>query len=246
MRADLSDAIGAIDWGEAQLPVLIDRFHAWWADNVQLTPVDLNPPTGKMVAVIHAKEELPPIFHAEIGAIIGSFRSSLDLLGAALAARNGVSPSRETHFPVYVSCQEMVDPLYGIERKKWLSATEIAVIKALQPYEGGNETLWALHQLDILRKHERLITSAVNPRLDYVIGKGIVFPNGMCPPVYDLKDKPALFEYPRDASKPEAQYSLPVTFDEIGLSVVNRKEVFPVLRHFGEFARQIVGLFDIP
>ena len=53
----------------------------------------------------------------------------------------------------------MIDPLHGIEGKKWLTPTERAAIKALKPYQGGDHTLWPLHQLDILRKHERLISA---------------------------------------------------------------------------------------
>jgi len=44
----------------------------------------------------------------------------------------------------------MIDPLHGIEGKKWLSKGEQAMIKALKPYKGGDHTLWPLHQLDIL------------------------------------------------------------------------------------------------
>jgi hypothetical protein len=245
MRTDLSDAIGAVEWGEAQLPILSSRFGVWQTRNVQLVSVDQNPPAGKIAAVARAKEELPAIFHAELGAIIGSFRSALDLLGAALAARNGVSPSRDTHFPIFPSAQDMIDPLHGIERKKWLSTAEISIIKSLHPYEGGNDLLWSLHQLDILRKHERLIACTVHPSLDFVVGKGIGFPDGMRGiPVYDLKDEPVLFVYPRDAPKPEAQLSANVVFDEVSIGIVHRKPVFPALVKLQDFVRDIIALFD--
>lgn len=55
----------------------------------------------------------------------------------------------------------MIDPLAGIEGKRWLSKRERATIKSLKPYPGGDDAIWPLHRLDILRKHHRLI--AVQP-----------------------------------------------------------------------------------
>lgn len=245
MRNDLEDAIGAVDWGKSQLPILGNRFAAWQATSVQLTAEELNPPSNRLAAVASAKEELPPIFHAELGAIIGSFRSALDLLAAALAARNGVSPSSNTHFPIFRSHQDMIDPLEGLEGKKWLSSSEVAVIKSLGPYEGGNEILWALHQLDILRKHERLIATAIYPHFDYVLGQRVSFPDGMVNVrLRNLKDKPVLFTYPRDVPQPEAQLSLQIVFDEIGLICVDRKPVFPVLISFQNLVTEIIDRFS--
>jgi hypothetical protein len=244
MRADLSNAIGAVEWGESQLPILASRFRTWEAENVQLMAVDLNSPFGKIAAIASAKENLPAIFHAEVGAIIGTFRSALDLLGAALAARNGISPSRDTHFPVFRSLQDMIDPLDGIERKKWLSAAEISIIKSLRPYEGGNDLLWSLHQLDILRKHERLIICVANPRIDFAVGKGLHFPSYLLSDAPNLEDKPKMFEYPRDAPKPQAQISVDITFDEISLPAVYRKSLLPTLVDFQGLVQGIIDLFD--
>jgi hypothetical protein len=75
----------------------------------------------------------------------------------------GVKPSADTHFPIFGSEQEMIDPVTGIEGKNWLSKRGRAAIKALKPYEGGDYAIWPLHQLDIRRKHERLIFANVDP-----------------------------------------------------------------------------------
>lgn len=244
MQPDLSGAIGAVEWGESQLPILSSRLRAWEAENVQLTAVDLNPPCGKMVAVASAKAPPSPILQAEVGAIIGSFRSALDLLCAALAARNGTSPSPDTHFPIFRSHQEMIDPKDGVEGKKWLSTTEIRLIKSLHPYEGGNNLLWALHRLDILRKHERLIACSDIPRIDYAFGRDLTFPTRALDDVPSLKDKPQMFEFPRDRAKPDAQMSVQVTFDEIGLTAVYRRPVIETLDDFARLAHTIIERFD--
>jgi hypothetical protein len=173
MRDDLLDAQAAVDWGESQFPILSTRTRAWEHTSVETVIVDLNPQSGKKAVVAHAKEPLPAIINAEVGAIIGSFRSALDLLAASLALRNGVTPSHQTHFPIYRLLYDFIDPINGLENKKWLSLAEKKIIKSYDPYEGGNDDLWAIHQLDILRKHERLIDATVEPRILSVFGRGI-------------------------------------------------------------------------
>jgi hypothetical protein len=242
MPINISDAIGAVEWGESQLPIFGNRFAVWKATNVYYSAEETDPPSNRLAAVASAKKaELPATFHAELGAIIGSFRSALDLLAAAIAASNGRKPSSATHFPVFRSHQDMIDPLEGIEGKKWLSADERSIIKSLCPYDGGNEVLWALHQLDILRKHEKLVTTAIYPRADYVVGQDIRFPD-RC--LRNLKDRPVIFTYPRNISQPEAQFSTEIVFDEIGLQCVNRKPVFPALNEFQKFVTNTINRFD--
>lgn len=246
MRDDLLDARAAIEWGESQLPILAGRFREWEASNFQWVPVDLNPPHGKMAAVADAKSPLPAIFHAEIGAIIGSFRSALDLSCAALALRSGVRPSTDTHFPFYISHQESLDPKYGIEGKRWLSTRDKKIIKSLCPYEGGNGLLWSLHQLDILRKHERLITTLVNPRINLIRGKGNTAPEYRLDDMPGLENKPVMFEYPRSEPKPDCYFSRLITFNEISLPAIYRRPFLEVLDEFGKLVAGVVDMFDIP
>lgn len=118
MRADLLDALAAVDWGISQFPILAARLRAWSETDIDTVVVDLNPLTGRKALVAREKAPLPPIIHAEVGAIIGSFRSSLDLLAASLAKRNGVLPSQDTHFPIFRSVHDFIDPLNGLEAKK--------------------------------------------------------------------------------------------------------------------------------
>ncbi len=245
MGDDLADARGAVEWGKTQIPVLSRRFGAWQAANVQYVAKETDPPSDVLAAVARAKEDLPPIFHAELGAIIGSCRSALDLLGAALAARNSRSPSSKTYFPIFHSEQDMLDPMHGIQGKKWLSRAEAAIISSLCPYAGGNDTLWGLHQLDILRKHKRLVATAIYPRIDYVLGQRVGFPDGMAQvALRNLKDEPVLFTYPRHGLRPKAQFSCDIVFDETGLQCVHLKPVFPILNKFIEFVTDVIDGFD--
>ncbi|HXP05926.1 MAG TPA: hypothetical protein VN808_17540, partial [Stellaceae bacterium] len=153
MRSDLLDAQAAVDWAVAQIPLLQQSLIDWQ----RRQPYDIvrqpDPKSEGDIVVAAQQTPLPLMFNAWIGATLNSLRSSLDLLAAALATRNGKKPSSKTHFPIFASEQAMLDPLHGLESKKWLSNSERAAIKALRPYKGGDASLWPLHQLDILRKH---------------------------------------------------------------------------------------------
>jgi hypothetical protein len=163
MRDDLLDAQAAVDWAVAQIPLLQEGFLDWQRRNPYRVVQERDPDTGQDIAVTY-DQPFPLTFNAWTGAIINSLRSGLDLLAATLATRNRVKPNEGTHFPIFWSEQEMIDPLHEIEGKKWLSQSERASIKALNPYKGGDDTLWPLHRLDILRKHERLLSTAPDVR----------------------------------------------------------------------------------
>jgi hypothetical protein len=119
-----------------------------------------DPQSGDYLIVAIEEKPLPLTFNAWVGAIINSLRSALDLIASALAKRNGKRPDSNRHFPIFACELAMIDPVLGIdnkERKQWLSDKERAAIKSLKPYNGGDQSLWLLHHLDIVRKHERLL-----------------------------------------------------------------------------------------
>lgn len=236
MRDDLLDAKAAVDWGESQLPILSARTRAW-EDGIEIVSTDTNPKSDKKILIARVKEPLPAIINAEIGAIIGSFRSSLDLLAASLARRNGVTPSRNTHFPIFRTCYDFIDPKDGLERIKWLSPAEIRIIKSYRPYNGGNGLLWALHQLDILRKHERLIAAIVYPRTPLVIGGEISFFD-----LSPLEYETILLEFARDASDPYVQFTTDIVFNEPALCI-DRRTLLPALIDFARMAMEIIESF---
>lgn len=240
MREDLLDAEAAVHWGEAQLPLIGRRIAIWQGHNLERVVVDLNPQTGKQGIVARAKEPFPFVINAEAGAVIGSFRSALDLLAASLARRNGVAPSHETHFPIFRSQHDFLDPICGIESKKWLSVTEREIIKGLNPYDGGNDPLWCLHQLDILRKHERLIDVVVYPFQLLIAGGSRIVPTRQ---IQRLDNEPVICEFPRDTPEPDIEIDVLVTFNELGLGVYG-KPLLPTLAKFQNLVMKIISWFD--
>ena len=149
MRADLLDAQAAIDWAVAQLPALQKRIEDW--ANLYSTRIAVE---GRRKAYYLNIDPLPGLINAETGAIINSIRTSLDLLASALAARNGYPGSKTIYFPI---CKSGAHFRKAKAKITELSPDDLAIIESLRPYRGGDDLLYALHELDNTRKHRRLV-----------------------------------------------------------------------------------------
>jgi hypothetical protein len=91
-----------------------------------------------------------------IGDAIHNLRASLDLMASELARLNGKSDS-DVYFPFASDKDELEKSIQKRFRKAGEDA--IALLKEFAPYRGGNESLRAIHDLDIRDKHTALIVS---------------------------------------------------------------------------------------
>jgi len=167
MRDDLLDAQAAVDWANAQIPILQQRFIAWQ----RLSPYEIieEPDPDHIdwkLLIAYLKIPLDPLIQGDAGAIINSTRAALDLLMSALIKRSGKKPNSDTNFPIKRIANDFLSAITGMENKKWISPAEAAAIKRTKAYKGGDHLLYPLHQLDILRKHERLLL--VEPKISSV------------------------------------------------------------------------------
>ena len=245
MGDDLLDAQAAIDWAVTQIPILQNVFFEWCKEHPYKIVKEFDPQYGGYVFVVYPDGTFALIHNAWVGAIINSLRSSLDSLAAALARRNGNKPNAETHFPIFASEQDMIDPLTGIEGKKWLSKGERAAVKALKPYKGGDDTIWPLHQLDIVRKHERLICATVDVRRFHV-ETGNMMVSGFAG-IERLKDKTILSgaggPNPLDMAESYTHIAAHITFNEADLGLADH-EVATTLSRFASRVAEIIERFD--
>lgn len=242
MRADLYDAYGAIDWTNAQLPLIEQEIETWR----RLPPYEIvaedDPAIGKKLLRLRIIRYLPPTLNAAVGACINSLRTSLDLLASALAIRNGKSPSSSRHFPFAQTAADFMRPDFVAKRKKWLSPADLAIIEAAKPYRGGNDFLYALHQLDILRKHERLLRIDVIPTqfsADLAaIDQGFEFTI----PWPGFKEDAVIGRIDIDAARYNLEMKISVLFDEA--SFFPTQPIVPLLRQLRGTAHSIIQLFE--
>jgi hypothetical protein len=183
------------------------------------------------------------VINAAADAIINSIRSSLDMVACALAARNGVKPSNKTHFPILSSADDFFGPK-GIQSKSWFSQNEKTAIKALMPYKGGDPLLSPLHQLDIRRKHVRLLTAKPQIMSFALQAEG----GGLVRLYREMNDKTILYRLPATSRFPEAQHNshitAKVTFNEHSLGLID-ESADTLLPRFAERVAEIISLFEV-
>jgi len=95
MRDDLLDAYAAVDWAVAQIPLFQEKIVAWNRRRPYDLSVERDPDTGEQFLVAASLGSFDPIINAEVGVIINSMRTALDLLAASLARRNCINPSED-------------------------------------------------------------------------------------------------------------------------------------------------------
>lgn len=171
MRDDLLEAQAAVDWAMAQFPSLRERINAWAKLNFEVIIEDADVSIPNNVIFALQKEPLPIAFNVEFGAYLNTIRTSLDILATALARRYDIGKPDQTYFPIANSEAEFaMGNFKGAKFVKGLPQPQQAFIKNLKPYRGGNDVLWTLHQLDIMRKHRRLLTVRMEAYSLSVIG----------------------------------------------------------------------------
>ena len=153
-----------------------------------------------------------------------------------------MTPSRQTCFPIYESLTNFSAPKNVAQRKKWLSDADLKIIDGLKPYRGGDALLYALHKLDITRKHERLVSVHLMPKALHAdpraFREGLEFPT-MWP---GFEDGAVIAWTNIDATHSDFQIPAEIAFNEADL-ILNHP-VIPTLRQFTGLANSIVQTFE--
>ena len=242
MREDLSDAYASADWAITQLKAFEKGLAAWLNSPPYSFIEDPQPQIGKKLIKLRIDKPLTGLFNAEVGSVINTIRTSLDLLASALAVRNGKAPSSDRHFPVYSSIMDFIDPLYVAKRKSAFVERDRLIIEGLKPYAGGNDRLFALHHFDVVRKHVRLIQVRPIPTAivvhPYARTQGMDFPT-MWP---GFEDDAVIAWTDINATNSEFQMTVDVTFNEG--DILANEPVGPALRDFWRMASMIIEMFE--
>jgi hypothetical protein len=165
MRPDLLEAQACVDWPFSQLHDLSKRLDEWLTRGLTIELKELPPPADSNLIIAIENELLPLRFQAEVGAYINSIRSSLDVLAMVLVKRHNMAIREDrVFFPIEKSKEEFERS--GARAEKFMEGLpelDRRLMVHLEPYQGGNDALWALHHLDIVRKHRRLLNARLNP-----------------------------------------------------------------------------------
>ncbi len=249
MRDDLLHAQASVDWAESNLPAFKKRLDAWLNDNVQLVLREQPSDVPNDVLVAEEKAPFPLAFQVEAGTYINAVRSSLDILASTLAQRHCQALVDDAYFPVVASEQIWIGGRYkGDKLIKAIPAKERGIVDACKPYKGGNDLLYALHNLDIVRKHVRLLTAEIMPRHMTVSGWGDVTKNftflstGWMRQSGDNETVIGLLA--KGAEKPRIKLTMQISLSE-SLYLPHR-EIVTTISQFAKLATGIIREFDFP
>jgi hypothetical protein len=92
-----------------------------------------------------------------IGDAIHNLRSALDYLMWQLVEAAGGTPGKSIYFPISETAQQYQSTIGNREIQK-ISPSALDIIESVQPYVTHDQTLWLIHQLDIVDKHRLLLT----------------------------------------------------------------------------------------
>lgn len=243
MKDDLLDAQAAVDWAVAQIPSLRQRWFAWLGDEPYHYVVEPHPEMKQKLVKLGGVKPLPLIINAEVGAIINSLRSSLDILATSLGKRYHILGSNELYFPIANSEADFLFANWkGGHLIHGLPADARVILETVKPYPGGNDALIALHNLDITRKHRRLIDVTLG------LGAAMVTPAMLKggfghPSVWPgFHNGSVVFWVGIDVDQTEFYFQPVITFDEA--AIVGSKEVISALYELARLCEDIIKLFD--
>jgi hypothetical protein len=199
MKDDLLDALVPVKWAQAQMPVLQDRILAWQRTYPFKIVTEPDPDRGdRELLVAYLEKPLDPLIAGDVGAMINSIRTGLNLMMTAVVARHGVIPNRAPDFPIAKTASDFLATINKMESKKWISSLEAAVIKRTKAYNGRDGILWHIGKLDNLRKHQRLLTVEPIPSRAHVL----VLTYGFEELMTRMPDKTILYRFPHGAFRP--------------------------------------------
>ena len=218
--------------------------------------------TGDTVFVLHVHASLPLRCNSIVGDIVQNLRSSLEYLARQLVLTNGGKPTKHTAFPISASAEEFESG--GLGKIRGASAAAMAFLKRLNPYRGGNDALWRLHQLSIVDKHHEFITVGLAHE-DVIIDFGAQMREiamrlgadwAKDTPSMEIGIRPANRQYPLVDGTPlyrisagvdlteadmNPKFTLQVTFGEG--EVVQGEPVFPTLQQLVGAVEETVKVF---
>lgn len=154
------------------------------------------------------------------GDAVHNLRSALDLLAWQLVEAHSGKPGDGTMFPIWHSEGQFLGG--GPGRMRGAHPDAIKALRGLNPYKGGNESLWRLNRLDATDKH-RLLLAVGAMHTETVLrftlwgeSRWQTIPN---PGLRALEDGAEIFRIPRSAreyfeDQPDPEFSFVIALRE--------------------------------
>jgi hypothetical protein len=194
---------------------------------------------GRTAWTIRVFQEIPNDFVTYVGDTIHNLRSSLDYIAVTAVELNGKSP-RGVSFP-FAENEASLEAMIVDKKFNRAHAEVVNLLKTFKPYHGGNSTLRAIHDLDIVDKHRDIIPTAVYSRLPLLSSPGLTVVRG----IFSVTEGQTVLNEPNEPFAPMHRF-MPLEF---GFrfpvdSVFSDLEVIPTLNKMVSEIETIVGSFE--
>lgn len=132
------------------------KLNDWGTESIELWGkiASNNPSDPRSDLFLIQKHPVSVALRVKVGMIANEIRAVLDGLAIELADR-GRGAKRETSFPICRS-EEIFRSSQTQQKIKSLTQADQAKIAELMPWKGADNLLYALHEVDRMRKHIRL------------------------------------------------------------------------------------------
>jgi len=161
MPARLRDIRAKIKRAEKYVRDLEKRLQSFRKRDPYGLRVEVDPQSGDQVYRVQIRARIPRAVPLLIGEILYHLRGSLDHLAWQLVLANGATPrtgGNGTSFPIFETAAKYKSD--SPRKIQGMSPGAISILDALQPYQGGNDILWKLHELNNIDKHRLLLVAA--------------------------------------------------------------------------------------
>jgi hypothetical protein len=239
MADDLQDHFERLKWVQDRIEFeLLPEVHQY----VDSAPYELETITNAETGwkLVYAKLAAPPSKSIQIfaGVLANETRAILDALACTLAERNGRS-SDGVAFPIAVDYAGFGSArMQGMIKK--LSVADQTEIAKIKPYGGGNDLLRALHDIDVIRKHRRLMFATFTHAGVSIVG-GHYHPDDSFRYGKDLAAKPLIATL-HPTSNPVLEIYVTVCFSEPPF--VSGKPLVPILYEMTNAVEGILKIFN--
>lgn len=165
-----------------------------------------------------------------------NLRAALDLAIYAVAAKCPAANLGRAAFPF---CAKLTDfPSRIGDSCKGFPNELLTLLAAFQPYQGGNDTLWALNEICRISKHQRITTVAfqiIAAHVESMIGFG----NFQIPPQWDMANNEFVIGWTRPNT--HVKYNMTAAFT-IGLDDVEIVRGKPLVGVLYQMTRIVEGI----
>jgi hypothetical protein len=122
--------------------------------------IEFDANTGKNLLCLQFAKPIPANPALMIGDCVHNLRSALDLMMCEIVQLKGGKVTKYTRLPFQKTRDKLVSSIDGgIKKTIGPAIFDICdlIVNTVKPYRGGNDTLYAIHDLDIADKHRLLI-----------------------------------------------------------------------------------------